>query len=76
LIGLAKFLLIVGALLLLVGGGLYLAARFIPNLEKIPGTIRIETGNFTCIFPLAFSLALSLLLTVLLNVITRLTGGK
>jgi hypothetical protein len=73
---LAKFLMLMGALILFIGAGLYLAARFIPNIEKLPGTIRIESGNLICIFPLAASLVISIVLTVLINTIIRLTGGK
>lgn len=65
-------LMLLGLILLLVGGLLWLAGRFLPDLSRIPGTIRIEGGGVTCIFPLLASIVLSLILTVLLNVIARL----
>ncbi len=65
-------LMVLGVLLLLVGGLLWVAGRFLPDLSRLPGTIRIEGGGVTCIFPLLASIVLSLLLTVLLNVIARL----
>ncbi|WP_322508311.1 DUF2905 domain-containing protein [Anaerolinea sp.] len=65
-------LMLLGLILLLVGGLLWLVGRFLPDLSRIPGTIRIEGGGVTCIFPLLASIVLSLILTVLLNVIARL----
>lgn len=68
----ARYLMLGGALLFLLGGGLYLAAKFGLPLGRLPGDIRIEGENFRFYFPLATSLLISLALTVLLNLIARL----
>ena len=62
---------IIGAVLLLVGGGLVLMGKFGVKLGQLPGDIRIQTETFTCAFPLVSSILISLLLTVVLNVLLR-----
>jgi len=57
---------------LITGGLLYLAARFGLPLLNLPGDIRIERENFTCILALGTSILLSLLLTIGLNLLARL----
>lgn len=68
----ARYLMIGGILLFLLGAGLYLAAKFGLPLGRLPGDIRIEGENFRFYFPLATSLLISLALTVILNLIARL----
>jgi hypothetical protein len=64
--------MIIFGLILLVGGGLLLlAGRAGLPLGRLPGDIRIERENFTCVFPLVTSIILSILLTILLNVFAR-----
>ncbi|MGB9800018.1 MAG: DUF2905 family protein [Thermanaerothrix sp.] len=41
-------------------------------MSNLPGTIKIETSGFTCIFPLLASVVISLVLTLVLNIIVRL----
>jgi hypothetical protein len=67
----ARYLMLGGLLLFLIGGGVYLAARFGLPLGRLPGDIRIKGQNFRFYFPLATSLLLSLVLTVLLNLLAR-----
>ena len=62
--GLAKFLVIAGLLLVVLGGLLFLMGR-IPFLGRLPGNIVIERGNFRLYFPLATCILLSLLLTLI-----------
>jgi hypothetical protein len=69
---LARFLVIGGIVLILVGGGVYLAAKFGIPLGRLPGDIRIEGKNGSFYFPIVTSIVLSLLLTIILNVIVRL----
>jgi len=66
-----KWVVIVGFLLIIVGFIIYAIGK-IPGLEKMPGTIRIQWGGGTFIFPIFFSILLSLVLTLLLNIIFRL----
>lgn len=68
----ARYLMIGGAILFLVGGGVYLAAKFGLPLGRLPGDIRIEGGNGSFYFPLTTSILVSVVLTILLNVIIRL----
>ena len=70
--GLARVLVILGLVLVVAGGLVYLASRFNLPLGHLPGDIRIQTGNVTCFFPLATMILLSILLTVGLNLIIRL----
>jgi hypothetical protein len=70
-IQIGKGIMILGAALLVVGGGLYLAGRFGLPLGRLPGDIRIERENFTCVFPLATMILISILLTVGLNLLAR-----
>ncbi len=67
-----RWLLIAGVVLAVVGGVIWLLARFFPNLSQFPGTIRIQGAGVTCLFPLLASIVLSILLTILLNVIARI----
>ncbi len=67
-----RYLIIGGVILILVGGGFYLAAKFGIPLGKLPGDINIKNGNFTFYFPLATSILVSVVLTILLNIIVRL----
>jgi hypothetical protein len=65
----AKVLLAIAALLALLGGGLFLAAKL--GLERLPGDIVIRKDNFTLYAPLGLMIVLSLVLTVVLNLISR-----
>jgi hypothetical protein len=68
---LARFLVIGGIILILVGGGVYLAAKFGIPLGRLPGDIRIEGKNGSFYFPIVTSIVVSILLTIILNVIIR-----
>lgn len=67
----ARFLVIGGIVLILIGGGVYLAAKFGIPFGRLPGDIRIEGENGSFYFPIVTSIVLSILLTVVLNVIIR-----
>ena len=69
---LARFLLIGGIILILIGGGVYLAAKFGIPLGRLPGDIHIEGKNGSFYFPVVTSIVLSIILTVILNIIIRL----
>lgn len=68
----ARFLVIGGIVLILIGGGVWLAARFGIPFGSLPGDIHIEGKNGSFYFPVVTSIVLSLLLTIILNVIIRL----
>jgi hypothetical protein len=68
---LARFLVIGGIVLILLGGGVYLAAKFGIPFGRLPGDIHIEGKNGTFYFPVVSSILISILLTIILNVIAR-----
>lgn len=67
----ARYLMIGGVVLFLIGGGAYLASKFGIPLGRLPGDIRIEGENGSFYFPLATSILVSVLLTIILNIISR-----
>ncbi len=69
---LARLLMIGGIILFLVGGGVFLAAKFGIPLGRLPGDIHIEGKNGSFYFPVVTSIVLSIVLTVVLNIIIRL----
>jgi hypothetical protein len=67
-----RFLMIGGLLLVLVGGGIFLAGKLGLPLGRLPGDIRIEGEHGSFYFPLTTSILISVLLTILLNLIGRI----
>jgi Protein of unknown function (DUF2905) len=67
--GLAKALLVVAAVLALVAAGLLLASKL--GLERLPGDVRIERGNFSFYAPIGLMILLSVIGTILINVFWR-----
>ena len=68
----ARYLMIGGLILFIIGGGLYLATKFGIPLGRLPGDIRIEGENGSFYVPLMTSILISVVLTIVLNVIVRL----
>jgi hypothetical protein len=68
----ARYLVIGGVILILLGGGFYLASKLGLPLGRLPGDIHIEGKNGSLYFPIVTSILLSIVLTVVLNVIARL----
>jgi hypothetical protein len=63
-------LLIGGAIVLLVLGGLFLLlGRF--GLDRLPGDLVFKRGNFTVYFPIGLMILLSIVGTILLNLFFR-----
>jgi hypothetical protein len=67
----ARLLMIVGIIMFLLGGLVFLASRLGLNLFQLPGDIRFQSNNLTCIIPLVSSILISIVLTVALNLIIR-----
>ena len=67
----ARFLVIGGIVLILIGGGVYLAAKFGIPLGRLPGDIRIEGENISFYFPITSSILVSVVLTIVINIIMR-----
>lgn len=68
---LARTLMIGGVILFLVGGGIFLAAKFGIPFGRLPGDIRIEGENGSFYFPVTTSILVSVILTIVLNLISR-----
>lgn len=68
----ARYLMLGGIILFLIGGGVYLAARFGIPLGLLPGDIRIEGENGSFYFPVTSSILVSVILSLLLNLISKL----
>jgi hypothetical protein len=68
---LGRLLMVAGLILLATGALFYLLGRLGLDWSHVPGNIRIERGNFTCIFGLGISILLSIVLTVGLNLLAR-----
>ena len=64
---LARTLMLIGIVLLLTGGGIYLAAKFGLPLGRLPGDIHIEGENGSFHFPVVSSIVVSVVLTIILN---------
>ena len=63
-------LLIGGAVVLLVLGGLFvLLGRF--GLDRLPGDLVFRRGNFTVYFPIGLMILLSVVGTIVLNLLFR-----
>lgn len=70
----ARYLILGGIILILLGGGVYLAAKFGIPLGRLPGDIRIEGENGSFYFPITSSILVSAVLTILFNIISRFLG--
>jgi Protein of unknown function (DUF2905) len=63
-------LLIGGAIVLLVLGGIFLLlGRF--GLDRLPGDLVFRRGNFTLYAPIGLMIVVSIVLTILLNLFFR-----
>ena len=69
---LGKGIVIVGVLLIVIGGLVWLLGRTNLPLGRLPGDIRIEGENVSCYAPIVTMIILSLVLTVVLNIVVRL----
>ncbi len=66
----ARYLIIVGVVLVALGGVLLLAGK-LPWLGRLPGDFAFKGKRVTFYFPLTTSIILSIVLTVLLNIFFR-----
>lgn len=67
-----RTLMLAGIALFLIGGGVYLAAKFGFPLGRLPGDIRIEGENGSFYFPFTSSILISVILTIVVNILARL----
>ncbi len=67
----ARWLMMLGALLLVVGALLHFAPWSLNWFGKLPGDIRIETGSGKVFIPVTSMLIISVVLTVVVNLFRR-----
>ena len=67
----ARWLVIGGIIMILIGGCVFLAARMGIPFGKLPGDIKIQGENASLYIPCMTSIILSILLTIVLNIIIR-----
>jgi len=67
----AKFLIVVGVIIAIVGVLLLLLKNTGIPFGRLPGDIIIQRKNFTFYFPLATSILISLILSLILYIIFR-----
>jgi hypothetical protein len=70
-LSIARFLMLAGVGLFLVGGLVYVLDRMGVKLFNLPGDIRLQGQNVTCIIPIVSMILLSILLSVILNIVLR-----
>lgn len=71
---LGRMLVVLGAVLIAVGGLLWLAGAAggkVPFLGRLPGDFHVQRGNWSFYFPLTTSILLSVVLTLLLAFLSR-----
>ena len=65
----ARYVILAGIILIMIGGVIYAAARLNLPIGRLPGDIHIEGANGSFYFPVVTCIILSIVLTVVLNVI-------
>jgi hypothetical protein len=67
-----RYFILGGILLIVIGGMIFISAKFNFPLGRLPGDIRIEGKNGVFYFPLTTCILLSIILTGILTLISRL----
>ncbi len=67
----AKWFIILGVILLLIGAALQFAPWLLSWFGKLPGDIRIRTDSTSVFIPITSMILVSLVLTLLLNLLNR-----
>ena len=67
----AKWIMVLGAILLVVGAILHFAPWLLNWFGKLPGDIRIESGRGKIFIPVTSMVIVSIVLTILLNLFKR-----
>ena len=68
----AKWFIILGAILLIFGAVLQFAPWLVSWFGKLPGDISIESGSVRVFVPITSMILVSIVLTLLLNLLNRL----
>ncbi len=67
----AKWFIILGAILLLIGAALQFAPWLLSWFGKLPGDIRVRSESLNVFIPITSMILVSLVLTLLLNLLNR-----
>jgi len=67
----ARYFVIGGVFMILIGGGIYIFSKFGIPLGHLPGDIYIKGQNGSFYFPLTSCIFISVILTIILNIIFR-----
>ncbi|HPC75999.1 MAG TPA: DUF2905 domain-containing protein [Synergistales bacterium] len=67
----ARWLMVAGVVLLLLGAVLHLAPWLLSWFGKLPGDIRYETGRTRVFIPITSMVVISLVLTLVMNLLSR-----
>ena len=67
----ARWLMVVGVVLLLLGAVLHFAPWLLSWFGKLPGDIRYETGRTRVFIPITSMVVVSLVLTLVMNLLSR-----
>ena len=68
----AKWFIVLGAVLLIIGAVLQFAPWLVSWFGKLPGDINIESGSVKVFVPFTSMVLVSIVLTLLLNFLNRL----
>ena len=66
-----KYIIIIGALVVLTGTGIYFFYDKLHWLGRLPGDIRIEKENFRFYLPITTMIVFSVALSVIIQVVKR-----
>lgn len=67
----AKWFIIFGAIILLIGAAMQFAPWLFGWFGKLPGDIRVESESINVFIPITSMVLVSLVLTLLLNLLNR-----
>ena len=67
----AKWLMIAGVLLLLIGAALQFAPWLVNWFGRLPGDLRFGSGNSRVFIPITSMIILSIVLTIIVNLFKR-----
>ena len=70
-LSIARYLMLAGIGLFLVGGVVYVMGRLGVKLFNLPGDIRLQGENLTCLVPITSMILISILLSVILSLAMR-----
>jgi len=68
----ARWFIISGLILILIGVLIYLAPSLFSWFGKLPGDIRIEKENSKVFFPITSMIVISIVLTIVINIVKHL----